>query len=1524
MRLSRPTIAFHAVRSMLIALLACAVPTLPAQAGAYTFSNPNAQRTINAGVVLLDSTTDTTNPPTSLKAGPDNPDPYMFYILSRRVDLLPVGWTIKNPLAPHNIAADVQARWDARTSNTNSPAGQAFVNNNGGHAYQFGQNVTPGMAPYWEVPLATASTQDLQQFDILLVNLATANGVADVAKFRPSEVEKLRRFVDGGGTLLVEDNGGGNITDNTGTGTNVNAYGPLFFPLHYTNGAKPAAYLPFLKYRHPILSSPYYLAQNELNVLGNGFTGDVIDSANTSPEFAPVLGDGNTKIVVGADTYGAGAVVISSTGAMAAINNAVTAGSIPTTYGPNSGPYCGTNFQSAPTQDLKFLCNIISWVGGHSHEHQNSHQTGESPSALPSPVRSWNFIGTSTSAVPGATLNGNFVYSMDSAGVLHAFDLYPYEDLDGDGKPDDGLPDYSRGSSCDEVWRVPATGAGTAGSSAPTVATPPGQMTSVFVEAANGKINQYEATKGAPATGSPFGGSTTGSFNATIPGSSLTAPAPAPTYYEGRLYASEPDGSLFVNDFTSGRSASGGVSVKLAAVGGTGQAIPTGAPAVGALASTGASSGTTPQSTDIVAMVPTNYGLYSLFLGARGEELKGTASPFTAGHLPSGALIDAAAPYRAYSLASATPPAGGYATLETNLVPSSTPSNTIFSGTASTNPDSVYADYDVNFASSTSLTRTVVTYGGASGGTGIGSTPTTGVGSTPALDRFGNAYYFASEPGAVPYTVLACFHDAPSGPRLLWRFRLPGGTEAITDADGTNYAALSGFTFQGKPVVDSRGFVYALASGTLNGTQETAILCFNGLGTVTTAPLGTDVNNASLTQTMSGGTLDEFDGTPAALLSTQYTQNGTNGPLTFSNFGITVTGTPTTITPNLNEPEPVTATVAASPTTAGAAFQLLLHTNLAWYSILKTAVVPATATAVATGTDIAITPGEGLTKVGSALYFVGGLAGGAGSNLYSVPTDPEAAGYTIASKYVDALVIPTNSTSFVTDSGDTGAGATSAIASAANGALIVNGANGVSAFLNRTTLVTDNSRVMELNQDGSASWLVDSTQGNIGLGTTSLELNRPSSITELTPNDYLVADTGNNRVVRFDRAGKVVWELSRFNDTFDTAASPDPLTKNNYGKTGPFLSASEPNTLNQPTSVQIRQAVETIGTVQYNVVHYLVSDTGNFRILDIVDIYDANGKPVGTPHNLVWISHTHDQQQRQYRYQSAAYFSAANGTTAYIVALVTNQRVAQPPTNPALGVLGSAAQDSPGGSLVLLDYDPGLANTTTQKNGYIATVIDHFQAYLTSTKAFDLTTALSNAGAATPNFTGGTPTMLYIRNPRFLKAYTPSANATRPNLLLADDNGVFDLTYDDKGSMQYFTQWGFTQADYAALAKQAGPKYPVPTLPALPASVGYDRTNIPFVPQSIQRTATDTVSGGTAGRATYSIGRYLVTNGYSKGEVGNLTDPAAFGGEVFELYVPSVAPGGPSTLATDLFNMPLGRITNSSPLVQPTFAYRLQ
>ena len=61
------------------------------------------------------------------------------------------------------------------------------------------------MAPYWEVPLAGQTNLDaLLQFDVLLLNLQN-----HTVRLTSAEAEMLRRFVDGGGQLWVEDSGGG-------------------------------------------------------------------------------------------------------------------------------------------------------------------------------------------------------------------------------------------------------------------------------------------------------------------------------------------------------------------------------------------------------------------------------------------------------------------------------------------------------------------------------------------------------------------------------------------------------------------------------------------------------------------------------------------------------------------------------------------------------------------------------------------------------------------------------------------------------------------------------------------------------------------------------------------------------------------------------------------------------------------------------------------------------------------------------------------------------------------------------------------------------------------------------------------------------------------------------------------------------------------------------------------------------------------------------------------------------------------
>ena len=139
--------------------------------------------------------------------GANNPDPYVFYILNQRNDIKPFGWNIVNPLAPTTVTSTILKRWDARTSNTT--AGLAFIatptRSTRKNIYTLYQRVTPDMAPYWEVPLAGQRNLDvLLQFDVLLLNLQN-----HTVRLTSTEAEMLRRFVDGGGQLWVEDSGGG-------------------------------------------------------------------------------------------------------------------------------------------------------------------------------------------------------------------------------------------------------------------------------------------------------------------------------------------------------------------------------------------------------------------------------------------------------------------------------------------------------------------------------------------------------------------------------------------------------------------------------------------------------------------------------------------------------------------------------------------------------------------------------------------------------------------------------------------------------------------------------------------------------------------------------------------------------------------------------------------------------------------------------------------------------------------------------------------------------------------------------------------------------------------------------------------------------------------------------------------------------------------------------------------------------------------------------------------------------------------
>ena len=139
--------------------------------------------------------------------------------------------------------------------------------------------------------------------------------------------------------------------------------------------------------------------------------------------------------------------------------------------------------------------------------------------------------------------------------VLHAYDASPQEDLDNDGNPDDGLPDYIYGAPYDEIWRTNLVGIlGTTTStriSTPTIASVVNPSTGVpedilMVSTSLGAtlaFNAFPSSGGILAQTSPLiwgisspdSGPTDLSGDLTDDGTILQAPSPV--FSEGVVFA---------------------------------------------------------------------------------------------------------------------------------------------------------------------------------------------------------------------------------------------------------------------------------------------------------------------------------------------------------------------------------------------------------------------------------------------------------------------------------------------------------------------------------------------------------------------------------------------------------------------------------------------------------------------------------------------------------------------------------------------------------------------------------------------------------------------------------------------------------------------------------------------------------------------------------------------------------------------------------------------------------------------------
>ncbi|MFN7017288.1 MAG: hypothetical protein ACK4P5_09050, partial [Fimbriimonadales bacterium] len=342
--------------------------------------------TINAGVVAFSPNDNFVR------------DVYTFYAMERRSDLKPLGLSFRNPYAPAGI--------------------------------------TRNQKDYWLVDLSRLNDSQLARYQVLLLSRTNWGGMTVEIR------EKLRRFVDSGGTLWVDFPQQG-------------AVGELWFPR--VAPITDTAPISVVNLNHPLLRGYYTLTPAEvasLGLRGRGFGGGALNISTNLPVLQIVTAVNANTPVIAAATYGSGRIIVSAAGIAAAINAPLVRsdGSIPS----QAREY---RLEAVPDLELKFAYNLIRWAGAGSSDAFNQRRANAVADQYGAPLAvRWRDRNTTYSLQNGTpVVYGGLVFVV-SGNRLICYDAVPKRDLDGDGRADDGILDHEQGESFDKVWEVNLAG----------------------------------------------------------------------------------------------------------------------------------------------------------------------------------------------------------------------------------------------------------------------------------------------------------------------------------------------------------------------------------------------------------------------------------------------------------------------------------------------------------------------------------------------------------------------------------------------------------------------------------------------------------------------------------------------------------------------------------------------------------------------------------------------------------------------------------------------------------------------------------------------------------------------------------------------------------------------------------------------------------------------------------------------------------------------------------------------------------
>jgi len=417
--------------------------------------------------------------------------------------------------------------------------------------------------------------------------------------------------------------------------------------------------------------------------------------------------------------------------------------------------------------------------------------------------------------------------------------------------------------------------------------------------------------------------------------------------------------------------------------------------------------------------------------------------------------------------------------------------------------------------------------------------------------------------------------------------------------------------------------------------------------------------------------------------------------------------------------------------------------------------------------------------------------------------------------------------------------------SAGDGNLFAYSNLGLYGYTRADVTVADAGRVATFDPSGNALWSSDQTVAGVyasiaGVpsGITST-ISRPTRAYQQSPTNWLVADPGSNRIIDIDKSGKELESISSF--VVDPNYVPDGF------RSGETISLSQPQDVLTFFDYHTNSPFSNPAPLE-KWVHFLIADTGNHRLIELVDRYAVDpithivGATLGT-HELFY--HSPDA----YSGKDFAYGTVSRVYSPYSNTYVYAASIGQQTQSRSSVGLDTPVVDPTNGATVPQVHSSGNGNgTIVLIDGSNTQIID--QVIIPTIPAgvvYDQTTGTFNAQPIPQQ----TMPLGSITSATLSDYFNPISGATEIRLMFTNSTGVYEVTQDPV-SKNWIVEWMLPTSAYISMRQSLFNGNLLPTNAA-----GFQPT--------YARRETD--------------GTVIVVNGY----VGQTIGGAPYSGEVLEL-----------------------------------------